>query len=125
MTRNGQDEYGFLFRVGNSNSPALHVREVVEVNKDEKMIKWRFSKLISKVWEGNRRTMRVSKLWVAKDNAFSAGKKPVEVWLSFDKDEIVHKWDDDKDDAVCAIPEEVVEEALDAVLAAHVQRRQK
>ncbi|KAK3239121.1 hypothetical protein CYMTET_50921 [Cymbomonas tetramitiformis] len=123
MTRNGQDEYRVLFRVGNSNSPVLHFREVVEVNKGENMIKWRFFNPISNVWEGNRRTMRVSKRRVAKDNAFSTGKKPVEVWLSFVKDEVVHAWDADKDGAVCAIPEEVVEEALDAVLAAHVRRQ--
>ncbi|KAK3285458.1 hypothetical protein CYMTET_6940 [Cymbomonas tetramitiformis] len=62
---------------------------------------------------------------VAKENAFSAGnRKLLEVWLAFDSDEIVHAWDSEDNDPVCAIPAEVLEETLD-VLAAHIRRHKE
>ncbi|KAK3259632.1 hypothetical protein CYMTET_31381 [Cymbomonas tetramitiformis] len=79
----------------------------------------------SKIWEGNRRTMRVMKTTqVAKENAFSAGRKPLEVWLAFDSDEIVHAWDSEDNGPVCGIPAEVLEETL-YVLAAHIGRHKE
>ncbi|KAK3258919.1 hypothetical protein CYMTET_32059 [Cymbomonas tetramitiformis] len=88
MNRTQGDKHGFLFRVGNSHSPALHFREVVEVDKSNGKIKRRFLKPTARLWEGHRRTMRVLKMQVVKDNAFCVGRKPVEVWLPFDSDEV-------------------------------------
>jgi len=122
MNRAHSDEYGFLFRVGNSNSSVLHLRAVVEVDKTEGKVKWRYLKPTARIfWEGHRRTMRVSKMQVVKDNAFCVGRKPVEIWLPYDSDEIVHAWDYDENGPAWAIPAEVLEETLE-VLSAHIRR---